>query len=69
MGATAYMLLAYLRSSIVTGSHQYMIMVAEKTLYLDEKRTERYWYPEQIYKEQAEDVLKARKEISLAIFI
>lgn len=54
----------YLRSSIITGSHEYMIMLADKTLYLDDKRIEWYWKPEQFYKKLPEDVLLAYKELT-----
>lgn len=58
-----YLAVFYLRSSIITGSHEYMIMLADDTLYLDDFRLERYWYPAKLYKTLTENISLAQKEI------
>lgn len=58
-----YLLIFYLRSSIVTQSHDYFIMLTDRMLYLDDRRVERYWYPERLYRKLAEDIELAQKEV------
>lgn len=59
----AILLICYLRSSFVTRSHEYLIMMADNTLYLDRNRCERYWYPERFYKEMQVDIIQAQNEV------
>lgn len=60
----AYLLICFLRSSIVTGSHEYMAILSDQTLYLDENREERYWCPKQLYNGLKEDALQAVKRVT-----
>lgn len=58
-----YLMVCYLRSSMITGSHDYLVMLSDQALYLDDRRVERYWCPKQLYSGEAEDILSAQKEI------
>lgn len=61
---SANLLICFLRSSIVTGSHEYMAILSDQTLYLDENREERYWCPKQLYNGLKEDVFQAVKRVT-----
>lgn len=63
-GESAYLLICFLRSSIVTGSHECMAILSDQTLYLDENREERYWCPKQLYNGLEKDVLQAVKRVT-----
>lgn len=58
----SYMGLFHLMTSLITGSHEYELIIADKRMHLDESQVVSYWRPEFLYQDKQEEEY-IRKEL------